>query len=90
LFDSFTEPLTVANKLPFNPLKDPALLQKLAQGDEGLQFSHTFEEQIGGQLGAGFVITGAYEDYDNPAAPDAIKGIPTYWATKAVKLALDN
>jgi SAM-dependent methyltransferase len=85
LFDDFTEPLTVANKLPFNPLKDAALMEKLIQEDGGIQFSHTFEEQIGGQLGAGFVITGAYEDCDNPAAEGAIDGIPTFWATKAVK-----
>jgi SAM-dependent methyltransferase len=90
LFDSLEEPLTVANKLPFNPLKDPALMEKLSKGDDGIQFSHTFEEQIGGQLKAGFAITGAYEDYDNPAAPDAIIGIPTYWATKALKLELDK
>lgn len=49
-----------------------------------MQFSHTFDEQIGGQLKAGFVITAAYEDFNND--PDAISdGIPSYWATKAVK-----
>ena len=53
--------------------------------DDSIQFSHTFDEQIGGQLKAGFVITGAYEDFDND--PDAIAdGIPSYWATKAVKM----
>ena len=31
-----------------------------------LEFGHTLEDQIGGQLEAGFVITGFYEDrYDN-------------------------
>lgn len=49
--------------------------------DDCIQFSHTFDEQIGGQLKAGFVITGAYEDYNND--PDAIAdGIPSFWATK--------
>jgi hypothetical protein len=27
------------------------------------QFSHSLEEQIGGQIAAGFVIAGFYEDY---------------------------
>jgi len=52
--------------------------------DETVQFSHTFDEQIGGQLKAGFIITAAYEDFNNE--PDAIAdGIPAYWATRAVK-----
>ncbi|MDR1663969.1 MAG: class I SAM-dependent methyltransferase [Clostridiales bacterium] len=84
LFDDYEKPLTITHTLPFNPLKNPAQMEALSKGDEGIQFSHTFDEQIGGQLKAGFVITAAYEDYDND--PDAIAdGIPTYWATKAVK-----
>ena len=48
-------------------------------------YSHSFDEQIGGQLKAGFVITAAYEDFNNE--PDTIRdSIPSYWATKAVKL----
>jgi len=87
LFDSWKRPLTVANKLPFNPLKDPALMKKLADEDSTVQFSHTFDEQIGGQLKAGFVITGAYEDYNNePGCAIPEDGIPTYWATRAIKL----
>ena len=84
LFDTYDRPLTVTNKLPYNPLKNPEQLKKLLDEDNGIQFSHTFDEQIGGQLKAGFVITGAYEDFDND--PDAIAdGIPSYWATRAVK-----
>ena len=84
LFDSFDRPLTVANSLPFNPLKNPQQMEKLRAGGDGIQFSHTFDEQIGGQLQAGFVLTAAYEDYNND--PDAIAdGIPAFWATRAVK-----
>ena len=85
LFDSYDRPLIVTNKLPFNPLKNPEQMEKLIMsGDDSIQFSHTFGEQIGGQLKAGFVITGAYEDFDNDV--DAIAdGIPSYWATRAVK-----
>jgi hypothetical protein len=38
---------------PFNPLKSPEQWPQL-KGDSGVQFSHTLEEQIGGQLEAGF------------------------------------
>jgi SAM-dependent methyltransferase len=48
-----------------------------------LEFSHTLEDQIGGQLEAGFVITGFYESYrvDDPIA----KHMPSYMATRALK-----
>ena len=84
LFSSYDHPLTITQKLPFNPLKNPEQMKLLEAGNEGIQFSHSFDEQIGGQLKAGFVITGAYEDYNNE--PSAIEdGIPAYWATKAVR-----
>lgn len=86
LIDDFTvRPLVITNKLPYNPLKDPELLKRSMETDGSIQFSHTFDEQIGGQLKAGFVLVGAYEDFDND--PDAVAdGIPAYWATKAIKL----
>ena len=86
LIDDFTvRPLIITNKLPFNPLINPEQMEKTLREDGSIQFSHTFDEQIGGQLGVGFVITAAYEDYNND--PDAIAdGIPAYWATKAVKM----
>lgn len=84
LFDSYEAPLTVANTLPFNPLKNAEQMEKLRRNNDGVQFSHTFDEQIGGQLEAGFVITAAYEDYNSD--PDShVTGIPAYWATRAVK-----
>jgi len=84
LFESYDRPLTITNKLPYNPLRNPEQRAKTIDEDDDYQFSHSFDEQIGGQLEAGFVITGAYEDYDND--PDAIAdGIASYWATRAVK-----
>lgn len=54
--------------------------------DGGIQFSHTFDEQIGSQPKAGFVITGTYEDYNNVDNCLTRKyNIPVFWATKAVK-----
>lgn len=82
--DYTVRPLVIANQLPFNPLQNPEQMKTLLDNDDGVQFSHTFDEQIGGQLKAGFVIVGAYEDYNNDQ--DAITdGIPSYWATKAMK-----
>ena len=85
--DEVGKPLIVTNALPFNPLKNPEQMEKLIEDDNGIQFSHTFDEQIGGQLKAGFVIVGAYEDFndigDESATTEA--KIPAFWATKAVK-----
>jgi SAM-dependent methyltransferase len=50
---------------------------------EPLEFSHTLEEQIGGQTEAGFLISGFYEDRhrDDPIADF----MPTFVATRAIK-----
>ena len=50
---------------------------------EPLEFSHTLEDQIGGQTEAGFVIAGLYEDRhrDDPISAH----MPTYIATRAIK-----
>ncbi len=85
LIDDFSAlPMQVRNKLPHNPLKDPELYQKCVERGEGVQFSHTFDEQIGGQLKAGFVLKDVYEDSNND--PNAIAyGIASFWASRAVK-----
>jgi SAM-dependent methyltransferase len=51
--------------------------------DEPLCFGHTLDDQIGGQLAAGFVLAGFFEDKD-PSHPLA-KFLPTFIATRAVK-----
>ncbi|MCL2557741.1 MAG: class I SAM-dependent methyltransferase [Treponema sp.] len=91
LFDEYARPLTVVNSLPYTPLKNPSLLEKPLKNHDGIQFSHTFDEQIGGQIKAGFVIAGAYEDLNGPCddgdTQDATRafGIPAFWATRAIK-----
>lgn len=40
----------LAHKLPFNPMNDRELRKKLFFENEAYVFSHTLEEQIGGQL----------------------------------------
>lgn len=70
--------------LPFNPLKNPALIEVLKQDDSGIQFSHTLEEQIRGQLKTGFTIVDLYEDYNGYGLLHE-HGVPTFWATLAKK-----
>ncbi|GHV63281.1 hypothetical protein AGMMS49587_12810 [Spirochaetia bacterium] len=80
--DTDTSPLTVTHKLPFNPLKDPLLYEKYVATD-GVQFSHSLEEQVGGQLKAGFILTDLYEDRDR--AGILPQYAPQYIATRSVK-----
>ena len=75
-------PLLVVNKLPYNPLKDELLFQRSLDENNGIQFSHTIEEQIGGQLDAGFRLVALYEDADNL---DMGAYIPNFIATKSIK-----
>ncbi len=84
LFDDIdNQPLIAANKIPFNPLKDDGLYKKLMDNNDGIQFSHTMEEQIGGQLKAGFIMTDLYEDRDRQSTLSEY--FPQYIATRAVK-----
>lgn len=82
------KPLLAVNKLPYNPLRS-GMLQRRRQIKScggSVQFSHTMEEQVGGQLNAGFQLTHLYEDRDRPGHAAAIDDyIPTYCATRAVK-----
>lgn len=82
--DIYKEPLVVVNKMPFNPLKNQELFEKLDNRKDGIQFSHTLEEQIGGQLKAGFIITDLYEDGDKDGYLYEYN-IPQYIVTRSVK-----
>lgn len=83
LFTQDKEPLVLENTLPYNPLKNPALYQRGLREEDGVQFSHTLEEQLGGQLKAGFTITDLYEDRDREG--DLCRYAPQYWATRSIK-----
>jgi SAM-dependent methyltransferase len=84
LFDGGPDsPLVVANKLPYNPLIDRALYKRDTKSGSGIQFSHSLEEQIGGQLRAGFVLKDLYEDRDKTGL--LREYAPQYIATLAVK-----
>ena len=52
----------VINQMPFDPLLNEEHRRQLEKDDSGMQFSHTMEEQIGGQLQAGFHLVDLFED----------------------------
>ncbi len=70
--------------LPFDPLSDPQQMKELEESDSGVQFSHTVEEQLGGQLKAGLVLTDIYEDTNGEGNLHE-HNIPTFIASRAVK-----
>ena len=60
--------------------------ERFAKEDEPACFGHTLEDQIGGQIDAGFAINGFYEDDWGPDSDDVIsKHIKSFIATKATK-----
>lgn len=73
-------------RLPYSDLEslDAQRLRAHLDAGEPLEWSHTFESQIAGQLEAGFVITSFFEDSD-PADPSSAF-MPGFFATRAVKL----
>ena len=81
--------LEVAYSLPYSDLKDlpKEKLEKYQKMNEPLEYGHTLEQQIGGQINAGFVIAGFLEDYWGDDEATALnKYAPTFIATKALKL----
>lgn len=83
VFDEETETV-FQHTLPFDPLHDPALMAEMQAAGDGVQFSHTIEEQLGGQLQAGFRLTDVYGDTNGSGNLHDFN-IPTFWATRAVK-----
>jgi SAM-dependent methyltransferase len=73
------------HSLPYSDLTSLDELERRRYTDKGepLCFGHTFADQIGGQLRAGFVLTAMYEDAD-PDTPLA-KFSPDSVATRAQK-----
>jgi hypothetical protein len=61
--------LIVKHRLPYSDLThlNAAVLESKRRDGEPLEFSHSLDAQIGGQIEAGFVIAGFFEDrwYDD-------------------------
>ncbi len=77
--------LVARHSLPYSDFVhlNEAERAELRAADEPWCFGHTLEQQLGGQLSAGFVLTGLYEDRSPGDALDA--RIACYLATRAVK-----
>lgn len=77
--------LEVQHTIPYSDADSltPSQLEDYQREGIPLEFGHTLDDQIGGQLDAGFMLSGFYEDVD----PTSILGkyIPTFIATRAVK-----
>ena len=78
--------LVVAHSIPYADVRDlpeEKLRERIERG-EPMEFAHTLEDQIGGQIAAGFAICGFYEDKSGGDLLDSY--IDTFIATKAMKL----
>ena len=75
---------TIVSSLPFDPLSNPDQMKQLEKDDAGVQFSHSLEEQIGGQLEAGFILLDLYEDVNGEGWLHDLH-IPTFLAMRSVK-----
>ncbi len=80
--------LEVKFKLPYSDtesLSEAARAAYLAKGWP-LEFSHTLDDQIGGQLAAGFLLAAFFEDRYPPEENDLLSQyMPTFFATRAIK-----
>ena len=80
--------LQVKYALPYSDLTSLTAeeRQRHIETEAPLEFSHTLEDQIGGQLEAGFLLTGFYEDAYGEEENDPLTNfMPTFIATRAVK-----
>lgn len=86
-----TKTLEVEFKLPYSDLESlgEERLRELTNKKLALEFGHTLEQQIGGQIEAGFVLTGFYEDWWSDEATPLNKYSPTFMATKATRMCND-
>ena len=88
LFDYFAMErgeFRVAHRIPYSDVADltPEDRAKLAERDEPLEFGHALDDLIGGQIAAGFALTGFFED----VMPDLALSdwIAPFIATRATK-----
>ncbi len=79
------EELVVRHALPYSDLTSLSAEERRAITGAGwpLEFGHTLEAQIGGQIEAGFLLSGLYEARDPRSALSRFS--PVYIATRAVK-----
>ena len=79
--------LRVRHKLPYSDLEsltEEERARRIVAADP-LEYSHTLDAQIGGQIAAGFLIAGFYEDYWTDDARLLNKLAPSFISTRAIK-----
>lgn len=79
--------LEVKNRLPYRDQDSPEMMARL--GEQAVEFSHSFDDLLGGQMSAGLVLTDLFEDNWKqwPLISQYAKG---FLATRALKLPLAN
>ncbi len=80
--------LQVKHPIPYSDLDvlDEMGIQQRLELGVPLEFSHTLQTLMGGQLDAGLVLTGFYEDHDRPGDNAPMnKYFCPYIATRALK-----
>ncbi len=81
--------LEVRHSIPYSDLSDLSETERrrlVLDRGRPLEFSHTLADQIGGQLDAGFLIDGFFEDrYANPERDPISRFVDTFLATRAIK-----
>ncbi len=78
--------LTVSNKIPYSDIEQlpKEQLEERIKNNDTLEYGHTLETLIGGQVDVGFAVIGFYEDICCQEVLD--KHICSSIATKAIKL----
>ena len=79
--------LEVKHALPYSDVERLKVegIQRVAAKGEMLEFGHTLSDQLGGQIDAGFLISGFYEDYWNDEATTLNRYTAVYLATRALR-----
>lgn len=80
--------LRLVNRIPYADVDHPETVARRTAEHQPLEYGHTLEDQIGGQLAAGLMLTGFFEDQWNgddewERAFNAV--MPTFMATRAVR-----
>lgn len=77
--------LVVKNRIPYSDIEQlpKNQLEERINNNDTLDFGHSLQSQIGGQIKVGFLIGGFYEDNSGGDLLD--KHIDTFIATKAIK-----
>ena len=78
----------MCHPLPYSDLESlsPQALERWIADGEAFEFSHTLEDQIGGQCDAGLYITGMFEDrWSGDDVPVLERFFPWFIATRAIK-----